>query len=262
MYAAFTRSAFQTRLAYRSEVWASVFGQVVVVFAKIAVWTAVFQGAASVDGVTLLEMITYALLSGTLLAAWEWQNLLHDVGRSIETGDVAVYLLKPMHYPLYLFASECGNLAFRLVAVVVPTVAIVGATYGVLPPASGFHAVLFVVYWLLSFGLLFLISAMCGLLAFWLMTAFSLEWLLIGVYALLSGSFVPFWFFPEGFAAVGKHLPFAYLGYYPTAVYLGKLGTGEALVYLGLGLVWVALLLLAVTLLWRRARMRILIQGG
>ena len=262
MYRAFAFSAFQTQFAYRSQVWAGLFGQFILVFAKVAIWQSVYGGAATVDGISLADMVTYALIGGSVYAAWPFHELLYAIGRSIKTGDVAVYLLKPLRYPLYLFATECGNLAFRLLVVVVPTVAVIAAMYGMLPPASLFHGVMFVVFWGLAFVILFLMAAACGLVAFWLMTAFSLDWFLGGVLSILSGSFIPLWFFPPTLAAIIGYLPFAYVAYFPMAVYLGKLDTGATLVAFAIGVGWAALLAIAVAALWARAARRLVVQGG
>ena len=261
-YAAVARIAFQTQLAYRSQLWAHIFGQFIQVYFKIAIWQSVYRGQARVDGVSLPEMITYAVLAGTVLSAWEWPRLIQAIDTAVTTGDVSVFLLKPMGYPSYLLATECGHLGFRLAAVVLPIVTTIVLYYGMLPPASVFHGAMFVVFWALSFLILFLLSMAFGLLAFWLMTAFSLEWLLQGLLTLLSGSFVPLWFFPDSLALVVRQLPFAWVGFYPVAVYLGKLRPPEVWVALGFGLGWAALLSLGVAALWRRATLRITVQGG
>ena len=262
MYGAVAQSAFQTQLAYRSQLWAHIFGQFIQVFFKIAIWQSVFGSLAQVDGVSLPQMITYAVLAGTVLSAWEWARLIQGIDVAISTGDIAVFLLKPLHYPLYLLASECGNLCFRVIAIVVPIVLTVALSYGLLPPASLLHGAAFLVFWALSFLIQFLLSLLFGLLAFWLMTAFSLEWLLQGLLALLSGSFVPLWFFPDSVTALVRHLPFAWIGFYPVAVYLGKLTPPQVFAYLALGVVWAAILGSGVLVLWRRATLRITVQGG
>jgi len=136
LYLVFTATAFQTRLAYRGEVWASLFGRLVEVLARIAIWSAVFTGKPSVDGISLSEMITYALIAGTVLGAWEPGYLINEVGKAVKTGDVAIHLLKPFHYPLYLFAIQLGNLGFSLIALVLPVIAVIGMIYGIQPPAS------------------------------------------------------------------------------------------------------------------------------
>lgn len=262
MYLAFARVAFQTQFAYRGQVWARLFGELIYIFARIAIWIAVYQGVTIVSGVSLPEMITYAILSGTVLAAWSYANLISLVGREIKTGDVAVFLLKPLSYPLYLFCTECGNFVYRILAVVIPAVAIVGLLYGIQPPASLFHGVMFLAFWALAFVILFLIATTFGLLAFWMMTAFALEWFLQAILAIFSGSLLPLWLFPDALAAFARHLPFAWVGYYPATVYLGKLDVAECWSYLGLGLAWAAALALVVAWLWHRASLRITVQGG
>ena len=142
------------------------------------------------------------------------------------------------------------------------TVAITALFYGMLPPASLFDGIMFVAFWALSFVLLSLMSAFCGLIAFWLMTSFSLDWILGALLQLFSGLLVPFWFFPEPLATVARHLPFAWVVYYPNAVYLGRLSTTEVWLHFGLGLAWAAVFLAGVFWLWRCASTRITVQGG
>jgi ABC-2 type transport system permease protein len=262
MYLAFAQSAFQSQLAYRGEVWARLFGDLVFVFARIAIWMSVYQGASSIAGVTLAEMITYAVLGDTVFAAWSYANLINSIGRTIKTGDVAVFLLKPLRYPLYLLATECGNLVYRVLTVVLPIAAVVALTYGMLPPPTTFHGLMFVAYWVLGFAILFLFATLFGLLAFWLMTAFSLEWLLQSVLTIFSGTFIPLWFFPDALAAVVRFLPVAWVAYYPAAVYLGKLTIGDCWTFLGIGFGWALVLAGAVALLWGRTANRLTIQGG
>ena len=86
--------------------------------------------------------------------------------------------------------------------------------------------------------------------------------MLQGVLAIFSGSFLPFWFFPEPLASVARHLPFAWIGFYPSAVYLGKMPIEACWLYLGLGSVWALALAVGVHLLWRHAALRITVQGG
>ncbi len=262
-YPAFTANAFQARLAYRNQVWAGMFGELVFIVARIAIWASVFGavGTASVDGVTLPQMITYALLAGPVLY-WDYSRLLKDVGTAVKSGDVAVYLLKPLHYPGYLLASHFGNFLFDLVAITLPVAIVVGFTAGLVAPASLFHGLAFLPFWALSFMMLFVLTTLLGLAAFWLMTTDSLDWFFNSIMTLLSGGLVPLWFFPGWLAAIAGHLPFAWVSYYPAAVYIGKLGVVETLLYFGIGLIWFAALLLCLIWLWGRARHRLIVQGG
>lgn len=261
-YLAFARSGFLSSLAYRNEVWANIFGKLVQVFARVAIWLAAYAGMTAVDGISIQDMVTYALLGGVVMGATRHDRLVRQVGNALKTGDVAVWLLKPVHYPLYLLAVEAGMSAYTFLLAVVPTIVIVALVYGMLPPASPFHAAMFVAFCGLSFTIHFLVAALFGVLAFWLMTIFSLEWLLQSLIVLLSGLLVPFWFFPEPFGTIASHQPMAWLVYYPSAVWLGRLDALETTAYFAFGLGWAGLLAFALALLWRRASSRITVQGG
>ena len=54
-YIAFARSGFLSSLAYRNEVWANIFGKLVQVFARVAIWLAAYAGLTAVDGATILS---------------------------------------------------------------------------------------------------------------------------------------------------------------------------------------------------------------
>ncbi len=260
-YPAFTTTAFQARLAYRNQVWASVFGELVATFAYIAIWTAAFAGASSVAGVSLPDMITYVLLAGSLLN-WRTDRLINELGESVRTGDVTVFLLKPFQYPGFLAANHFGQYAFDQIVITLPVAIIVALTVGLLPPASLFHGLMFLPYAALSWLILFCLACLAGLLAFWLLTVFALEWFLRGIMALCSGAIVPLWFMPSQLAAALGYLPFAWVSYYPSAVYLGKLDAGQSWTHLGIGLVWLVALGSFLAWLWARARHRLVVQGG
>ena len=262
-YPAFTAMALQSRLAYRNQVWSGVFGELIFTFARIAIWISVFGavGTATVDGVSLHQMITYALLAGPVLY-WDYSRLLKDVGTAVKSGDVSVYLLKPMQYPAYLLANHVGNFLFDLLTVTLPVAIIVALAVGLAPPASLFHGLAFLAFWALSFAMLFLLTAILGLAAFWLMTTDSLDWFFNSVMTLLSGGLVPLWFFPNWLAAIAGHLPFAWVSYYPAAVYIGQLSTDRTLLYFAIGLGWAGILTLCMAWLWSRARHRLIVQGG
>jgi ABC-2 type transport system permease protein len=262
MYLSIAARSFQSRLAYRSQVWAGFFGQSIQILARIAIWTAAYAGTASVEGVSRDDMVTYSILGGTVLAAWYYEALINEIGASVKTGDVAVFLLKPIRYPLYLFFHSFGEFAVRVITIVAPVVIVISLICGLQSPASLFHGLMFAPFWLLAFVILFQLAATCGLLAFWLLTSHSLVWFLNGVLALFSGSLVPLWFFPPAFEAVARLLPFAWVAYYPVAVYLGQLGFSETLMAFALGLGWAVLLALGIATLWSRASRRLVVQGG
>ncbi|MEO6013099.1 MAG: ABC-2 family transporter protein, partial [Devosia sp.] len=259
---AFVTTSFQAHLAYRGQVWTSVFGNLVQVFANIAIWMSIYAGVSVASGVSIDEMIAYAIFGALLLSAWDWRRFIRVVGDQVRTGDVAVFLLKPLSYPLMLLAAECGNVGFRLIAIIAPVSIAAALVYGMSPPASVFHGAMSLLFVVLAFAILFLLATVAALTAFWVMTVFAVEWLLHAFVLILSGAVVPLWFYPPAAAAIIEKLPFAFTAYHPRAVYLGKEDVATTLVNAAVGCLWVLVLTLLLAWLWSRARQRIIVQGG
>jgi ABC-2 type transport system permease protein len=78
----------------------------------------------------------------------------------------------------------------------------------------------------------------------------------------LSGSIVPLWFFPESVQTVSKFLPFQYTYQTPLGIYIGNIGTREALAAMGIQFIWIAVLFMLLAAGWKRTKTKTLIQGG
>ncbi|MFB9953184.1 ABC transporter permease [Rhizobium puerariae] len=255
-------ASFRTEAMHRLQTFVMILGGLVEVFARISIWKAVYGGRADVDGVSLDQMIAYALIGGTLLSSWDSTAVVRDVGATIRTGAIASTLLRPASYPLMLLAQQLGARLFSMMAVSLPVILVMGLLYGLEAPASVPHGVLFIFYLALSTLILMLTGIIVGLLAFWVLDAHALEWLLRGLLAVLSGGLVPLWFFPAGLAGIAHALPFSWITYQPMAVYLGRLDFGASLAQLLIGVVWLCILGGIATLLWSRACRLVVVQGG
>ncbi len=78
LYLAMVGKSFRKHLAYRSEVWMRIVIGVVWVGIQVAIWTSLI-GSGEVDGITLPDMITYAILNTVIAlamtsvrATWRW----------------------------------------------------------------------------------------------------------------------------------------------------------------------------------------------
>ncbi|MBA3274751.1 MAG: ABC transporter permease, partial [Chloroflexia bacterium] len=100
LYLAMIGKSYRKHLAYRSEVWVRIVIGVVWVAIQVAVWRALI-GNGEVDGITLPDMITYAILN-TVMALAMMDRSLAELDQKIRSGDIAVDLIRPFHYPLTL----------------------------------------------------------------------------------------------------------------------------------------------------------------
>lgn len=206
-------------------------------------------------------MVTYAILNSAMFA-FILTSLFHDVDSRLRTGDIAIDLLRPIHYPLLILADQLGRSAYRILFVVVPIVCISALAFGFSLPASRLAGVAFVLVLLLSVLISYSMGYLIALLSFWFLTTFHFNWAVGALTTLFSGAFLPLWFFPDTWATVAKLLPFQFLGFVPAATWMGQLTGIDLLSAFGVGIGWSVVLLFLTYRLWDRATRQLVVQGG
>ncbi|WP_377297356.1 ABC transporter permease [Rhizobium sp. SGZ-381] len=261
-FLALITAAFLREAEHRSRILMRILGGLVEILARISIWKAAFGGHGTLSGISLDEMITYSLIGGTILSSWDATMIVRDVGATIRTGAIGSSLLRPMHYPVMLLAEQIGVRLFDWLLISLPVIVIMGSIYGLQPPASLAHALLFVGYVVVSLAILMGFAILVGLLSFWVFDAHALEWFMRGLLAVLSGGLVPIWFYPQGLAEVAHALPFSWIAYHPLAAYLGQRDLAGDLLILAAGAGWAAVFAFAVAFIWSRACAQVVVQGG
>lgn len=262
MFLALASAGFRIEAGFRAKFWTLVIGGIINVTARVSIWQSVFQYGAGSTDISLAQMVTYSILEATLLTTWDVNQLVREMRADIVSGDVVNHLTRPYHYPVSLFARQLGVRLHETLMVGIPVIILMGAIYGLQPPASFGHAMMFAVSLALSIFLLFTIIIAVLMIGFWMTDFLTLEWLLRGTLAFFSGGLVPLWFYPDVIAGVIRHLPFAWISFYPLAIYLGQLDLMSSLLHLLYGFGWAAIMAFVVTLIWRAACRRMTVQGG
>lgn len=262
MFFALASSGFRIQASFRAQFWFKLFGGLLNVLARVSIWQSVFLYGAASTGFSLQQMITYAILAGTMFSTWDSSQILREIGADIRSGNVVSHLMRPYSYPVSLFARQLGVRAHEMLAVGIPVFIVMSAIYGLQPPASLAHVLLFALSVALSIFLLFTISIAISMIGFWVMDMLALEWFMRGTLALFSGGLVPLWFYPEAVVKAVLYLPFAWIAFYPLAIYLGQLDLAASLLHLVYGCVWALVLAGCVSLMWRAASRRLVVQGG
>lgn len=259
-YVSYFRKSFKKNSAYRSSVWLQIIAILIQVSIQVTVWTSLI-GSGSVDGITRDDMVTYAILNSAMFA-FILTSLFNDVDTRLRTGDIAIDLLRPIHYPLLILADQLGRSAYRVLFVVVPIVGISALIFGFSMPVSIFAGSAFVIVLLLSMLISYSLGYLIALLSFWFLTTFHFNWAVGALTTLFSGAFLPLWFFPDTWATVARLLPFQFLGFVPAATWMGQLTGIDLVSAFGVGIAWSAALLFLTYRLWDRATSQLVVQGG
>ena len=264
LYVAVAVRAFRRYSTYTAATLAGIFTNcvfgVIISFSYIALW----QQNPTAGGYDVADALTYAWLGQAMImtvAVWSG-GATDDLATRIRTGDVALDLYRPVGLLGWWLATDLGRATYHL------------ATRGVAPTLVG--ALLFDLRfpaglgtWLLfavsvplavvvSFGIRMLVTAS----AFWLLDDAGVRNLQVVCAMFLSGLVVPLVLFPGWSRDLAMVLPWAAFLQVPADIWLGQRTGAEAWQGLAFQTAWAVALLAACGLVLRRARHKVVVQGG
>lgn len=205
--------------AFRSHMLASLLVGPVLFLVQVFIWQAMFEGKETINGLTLAQMLTYFGVSTLIhyisfdFADWNLQML-------VRSGKFVTFALRPMPHWLFALAQKLGHRSLALGVEVLPVLLLFLFLFQVdLMPASPGWALLSIV---LSFFMNFFINYCVGLTAFWLVRAEGVRRVFLLLKDVCAGVFLPLSFFPEVVQKLLFFLPFQFITYLPTRVYIGE----------------------------------------
>ena len=248
-------------LAYRFEYLSSIGRNLFFLLGSVFLWRTAYRGIDQVAGVTEGQMVTYAVVAVLMNACFivSIDNVLFG---KIRAGEIALDLIRPVNLVWYWMTEDVGRslaavtqfalplLAISLLFVAPPLPAGVGAWVHFLPSCA------------LSFLLLWQLSVLVGMTAFWVTDFGDVSAVKTSLVFALSGRLVPMWLFPDFIADASRWLPFQYMFQVPLEIYIGRVSGQEVFHTLFVQGIWVAVFALLTGFVWRRARRRVFVQGG
>ena len=264
VYCAFIRNAFLMMLAYRLRYFTGILTYLLFVSVHYFIWQAVFAGHAPgtrINGFTMPEMVTYVAI-GWIARSLYFSSIDSDIDELVRTGQISVYLLRPVHFHTMMFCQAAGESLFRLAFFTFPIAIVILLAFPVALPAGALNGCFFLLSSVFSFLISTEINFLVGMLAFSLQ---SIEGVIRAKYflvQLLSGLLLPLTFFPAWLQPVLDALPFKVIAFVPLQFYLGKIPATHAWTVFLNQFVWFAVLVIAGQLMWSKAVKKLTLQGG
>lgn len=268
LYVHFIRLAFLKFLAYRLRYYTGVISYTIFVAGYYYLYQALFasrlpgpDGAATMGGLTLQEMITYVAV-GWIGRSFYFNNIGRDLMTQVREGQIAMQLIKPYDLQSVMMFEVVGEAGFRLVMFTLPICVVIVPVFGIsLPPEPallGWTVLSFVLALVVYSQLNFLV----GCLAFHMKNIDGVLRAKMVSGDFLAGVIVPFSFFPDWFQQVVAWLPFQAIGYVPVMIYLGKRPGDQLWHDLLLQAAWAVGLWAAGRIAYRRSLGSVVVQGG
>lgn len=251
----------QTTIAYRVHVWTFMIMQCLMMISISFFWKAVYGDAVTAHDVTGNQMITYTIIS-TLMNSLFYMGVEDRISDAVKNGSIATDMIKPINlFSLYL-AEDIGNIVIHFFISTIPIFAVGTLIYGLPKPASAEHFLVFLISFILGYGINWTFSATFAMISFTAISlgpAFSVKYHFVNM---LSGAIIPIWFFPKWLQNVVNCLPFVYIYQSPLSIYIGKYDIPECIRMIGIQAIWFIVLMLIFYYAQKRATSRVLVQGG
>lgn len=204
--------------AFRSHMAASLLVGPVLFLVQVFIWQAMYDGKETLNGLTYSQMLAYFGVVTLIhyisfdFADWNLQML-------VRSGKFVTFALRPLPHWLFALSQKLGHRSLALWIEVLPVMALFIFVFGVnMKPAAPGWAILSI---MLSFLMNFFINYCVGLTAFWLVRAEGVRRVFLLLKDVSAGVFIPLSFFPDALQKILFFLPFQFITYLPTRVYIG-----------------------------------------
>jgi ABC-2 type transport system permease protein len=259
------RTALIERLAYRGDFFLGTLLRFLPMLTTILLWTAIFRGAET-DKLSLFrfnEMIAYLMLVHISRMFSSMPGLSSGIARDIRQGDIKKYLVQPLDMIGWLLAYRVAHKIAYIITAVPPYAIIFGLAWSFFDTAPwGWQLLAYLVSLILGFVIGFFFEVCIGCIGFWMLEVTSILYIITTVTFFVSGQMFPLDLLPGGWSTFLKALPFQYLAYFPTMVFLNKITGPELVTGLLIGLGWAVSCIIVARFLFRQGLKRYSAFGG
>ena len=265
VYTEYFKIGFRKSIEYKSYIISALTTPVFMGVFFYFIWSYIYEvksaGVANfqIGGFTFEEMMVY-LIIGLLINSIRSSEISESIAQTIKSGDIAIYLCRPVNFVKSLLADGIGT---KIIPLLTFTGLLIGMTYLFnLPYPSGTIFIIFLVY--AFFMLLFdiILYVIIGGLSFWFVEIWGIRASIEQVLWILSGRVLPLSLFPVWFLDFIKFTPFFYLEYTFARLYLGKIGVMEAFSALGVFIFWIIMLSLLMRFIYKKGFAKMEAFGG
>lgn len=262
-YLTLTRAGIIESLQFRLGTLVIIAGNLLYLIVVYFLWKAIYasSGTDTVNGMTFSDTLIYLVLATALFNFME-MYIVWEMGRGIQTGKIALDLLKPMEYRRYIFWSYSGSFVTQFFFTFLPTfIAVAVVTHGAIH--LGINLLFFVVSVVMAVFINYSIDFLVGTICLYTESIWGINIMKQAVVMLLSGATVPIAFFPEPLKTIAYYLPFQSIYNAPLSVLLeGNPRPEELFTTLGVQLFWCIAMTVISRLFWKASLKQITVNGG
>lgn len=254
------KKSLKSETIYRPAALAGIAGSLLGFFMQVFLWKALLGSGARQDA-SFSDMLLFIIINSFMLELTR-TNVAGIIENSMIDGTISMELLRPMSYKTFLLMNALGKNTYgtltRTVPILIISIFLISGT----PLPTLYHFILFIMSAFLGILLMFEVTYLAGLSAFWLQRCWFIEFYLMGFERIFGGTMVPIWFYPEWLKKMSFFLPFRYMTFEPINFFLGKTPVEEAWFPILMALFWLMALNVLDKCIWQMAVKRLTVNGG
>ncbi len=264
-YLSFFRLSFMQGLQYRTAALAGMVTQFAWGFLEIMVFQAFFQAQAEAFPMTISATASYIWMQQAFLALFATWMMDNDIFDAIARGNISYSLCRPIRIYNMWFSQSAAARVSRAVLRCFPILiaaAFLPKPYGIVKPASAWHFGLFLITLILGLLVTVAFSMFVYVSTFFTLSPQGVRIVFTSMADFFAGAIIPLPFFPPKWQRVLELLPFASMQNVPLRIYSGSMTGAETERAVVLQVIWLAVLILLGSGLFRAAEKKATIQGG
>ncbi len=264
-YVSFFRLRFSMGLQYRAAALAGISTQAFWGGMEILMFRAFYRADPSAFPMSLESTSVYVWLQQAFLALFMGWVMENEIFESIQNGNIAYELCRPIGLYRMLFVRSLAYRLSRAVLRCFPILLIAAflpPPYGISFPPTPVAGMLFLLGMVLGLFVAVAFTMLIYALSFFTISPAGIRMVALSALEILSGSILPIPFFPKGMQRVLEILPFAAMQNVPLRIYSGDISGYEAIRALSLQAFWLVVLVGTGVILMNRASKKITLQGG
>ncbi len=251
-YLAAIKIEWHREMTYRADFLGFRIGNVFEILVQVVIWTAIFQKTSTVGGYNYRDMLTYIILGWiiyTLAGNYGFENV---IARHIQRGELSNFVTKPVNYTNFIIALSVGRASIAFFSVFVVSIFLFLVFGHLLFISQNIFSWLIVFLMIIvSYFIKLFLAIITGFIAFWTVDISGVYYSINMLYKFLSGSYFPLNILPAVFVRSALVLPFAYTFYFPVQVLLGKVTILQGFLGLAFEILWLIILYLVITVIWK-----------
>lgn len=256
---------YKSHRAYNLNFIFMILGNIITPFFNYFIWIIVFNNinADNLNGFKINEVFVYIFLT-FIITLFVCQNADFRVSQEIKDGSISISFTKPINYFVSKWFVTLGSAIFYAINICswLMIFVFVYIIYLNNIAISLTNIILFIISILNSLFITFIIDFMFGLFSIVLMNNWGISKLKAFIFEFMSGNLIPMFFLPGFIQNAFSYLPFFYISYLPTRIFMNKLHFNQALLGILMQFLWIGVLLLFSQVSWMLTRRKLVVNGG